>query len=172
MKRCVETLHRIQNLIYFSIVYSQKLVCGSDSVRVMMLFFGTFLVDELVYRLGFRLVKNIYFGYLKENFSKCRRTTFGNMPGGYIKLSRLVRRSIKSCKSCNCSSVSEPSGVADLSNELWTIHFSNTKYGHNGIIFRQRRSNSIHLRSDRKSRFQYCVQLGNNLCHNQFYTLV
>ena len=54
MKRCVETLHRIQNLIYFSIVYSQKLVCGSDSVRVMMLSFGTFLVDELLYR--FRLV--------------------------------------------------------------------------------------------------------------------
>lgn len=172
MKRCVETLRRIQNLIHFGIVYSQKFVCSSDSVGIIMLSFRAFLDDELIHRFIFWFAQDKYFGYLKENFSESCRTTFGNMPGGYIKLSRLVRRSIKSCKSCNCSSVSEPSGVADLSDELWTIHFSNTKHGHNGIIFRQRRSNSIHLRSDRKSSFQYCVQLGNNLCHNQLYTLV
>lgn len=32
MKRCVEILHRIQNLIHFGIVYSQEFVCSSNSV--------------------------------------------------------------------------------------------------------------------------------------------
>lgn len=32
MKRCVETLRRIQNLIHFGIVYSQEFVCSSNSV--------------------------------------------------------------------------------------------------------------------------------------------
>ena len=95
MKRCVEILHRIQNLIHFGIVYSQEFVCSSDSVGIIMLSFRAFLDDELIHRFIFRFAQDKYFGYLKENFSESCRTTFGNMPGGYIKLSRLVRRSIK-----------------------------------------------------------------------------
>lgn len=60
-----------------------------------MLSFRAFLDDELIHRFIFWFAQDKYFGYLKENFSESCRTTFGNMPGGYIKLSRLVRRSIK-----------------------------------------------------------------------------
>ena len=50
MKRYVETLRRIQNLIHFGIVYSQKFVCSSDSVGIIMLSFRAFLDDELIHR--------------------------------------------------------------------------------------------------------------------------
>lgn len=54
MKRCVEILHRIQNLIHFGIVYSQEFVCSSNSVGIIMLSFRAFLDDELIHRFMFR----------------------------------------------------------------------------------------------------------------------
>ena len=75
MKRRVETLRRIQNLIHFGIVYSQKFVCSSDSVGIIMLSFRAFLDDELIHRFIFWFAQDKYFGYLKENFSESCRTT-------------------------------------------------------------------------------------------------
>ena len=89
----MRSLLSIQNLIYFRIIDPQKFVCSSDPVGVIMLAFGTFLVDKLVHRFIFRFVKDIYFGYLKENFSECCGATLGNVPRRYIELSRLIRRS-------------------------------------------------------------------------------
>ena len=80
MKRCVETLRRIQNLIHFGIVYSQEFVCSSDSVGIIMLSFRAFLDDELIHRFIFGLVKNKYLSYLKKDFSESCGTTFGNVP--------------------------------------------------------------------------------------------
>ena len=76
----MRSLLSIQNLIYFRIIDPQKFVCSSDPVGVIMLAFGTFLVDKPVHRFIFRFVKDIYFGYLKENFSECCGATLGNVP--------------------------------------------------------------------------------------------
>lgn len=80
----------IQNLIHSGIIYPQKFVCSSNSVRVIMLTLGMLLVDELIYWFIFRLVQDKYFGYLKEDFSESRRATFGNVPGRDVELPRLT----------------------------------------------------------------------------------
>lgn len=49
--------------------YSQKFICSSNPVRIIMLSLGTFLVNKLIYRFVFRLIQNKNFGYLKKNFS-------------------------------------------------------------------------------------------------------
>lgn len=126
------------------IINTQKFVGGGSHVAVIMFFFGTLFIKELIDRIIYRLILDQH-KYDREQCSPqsrctllCNRIRLGIMLTGifvFIVITEMC---------CDCTTTVKAASISDFCHKLRTSFISSTIKTHDSIVFRQQFCNVFH----------------------------
>ena len=105
---------------------------------------------------------------LEKSFAQSRRSVFGSPTTFVIHSSGLIHARINACKGCNRRTMIKTRNIAYLSHTLGPVGGAYAIHGHNGLIFRKRRSKLIHGTAKNLDLFRNRIQLL-NAAENQLF---